>query len=181
MNFPRRRVLHLAASAVAVATVSRTARGQAYPTQEDIAAVMTTKLTMFLDGLGGAQKQAHANGTADGNKLDMPALQTAREFRLIGSLYLAKTRSRHSGGSLLSSGLVSAPEMAIEVIAELDRSRAMTTRCASGCSGLSSPGFSRMSRPPRRCVLKSSQSPLIGWSGRAPTPPAISSTPASAG
>src|SRR5437660_95582 len=33
MNFPRRRVLHLAASAVAVATVSRTARGQAYPTR----------------------------------------------------------------------------------------------------------------------------------------------------
>src|SRR5256886_14867485 len=73
----------------------------------------------------------------------MPALQTARQLRLIGSLYLAKTRSRHSGGSLLSSGLVSGPEMAIEVIAELDRSRAMTTRCASGCSGLSSPGFRR--------------------------------------
>src|SRR5262247_1325070 len=33
MNFPRRRFLHLAASAVAVATVSRTARGQAYPTR----------------------------------------------------------------------------------------------------------------------------------------------------
>src|SRR5215470_725591 len=33
MNFPRRRVLHLAASAVAVATVSRTARGQAYPSR----------------------------------------------------------------------------------------------------------------------------------------------------
>src|SRR2546421_7762107 len=33
MNFPRRRVLHLAARALAVATVSRTARGQAYPTR----------------------------------------------------------------------------------------------------------------------------------------------------
>jgi tripartite-type tricarboxylate transporter receptor subunit TctC len=33
MNFPRRRVLRLAANAVAVATVSRTARGQAYPTR----------------------------------------------------------------------------------------------------------------------------------------------------
>ena len=33
MNFPRRRVLHLAASAVAVATVSRPARGQVYPTR----------------------------------------------------------------------------------------------------------------------------------------------------
>ena len=33
MNFPRRRFLHFAANAVAVATVSRTARGQAYPTR----------------------------------------------------------------------------------------------------------------------------------------------------
>src|SRR5215510_4746600 len=33
MNFSRRRFLHLAASAVVVATVSRTARGQAYPTR----------------------------------------------------------------------------------------------------------------------------------------------------
>jgi tripartite-type tricarboxylate transporter receptor subunit TctC len=33
MSFPRRRFLRLAASAVAVATVSRTARGQAYPTR----------------------------------------------------------------------------------------------------------------------------------------------------
>src|SRR5262249_55462266 len=42
--------------------------------------------TRVLDDLGGPQKQAHANGAADGNKLDMPSLQTARQFRLIGGL-----------------------------------------------------------------------------------------------
>src|SRR5262249_40730456 len=49
---------------------------------------------------GEHKKAPNTSAPADGNKLDMPALQTARQFRLIGSLNLAQTRSRHSGGSL---------------------------------------------------------------------------------